>query len=88
MHPTLKPRDQWSRQDVVAFHLRTLALHVDPLRGEIKALADAIEVNPITISRWATQGFVPLHQVKRLQKRYGEKLVPGDELCPAANRRS
>lgn len=64
-----------------------LALHVDPKDGLLSTLAEAIEVNPITVWRWKSQGFVPYHQVTRLQRRYGKKLVPEDELCPAQYRR-
>lgn len=88
MHPTLKPREQWTREEVIGFHLALLALHVDPKHGRLNALADAIEINPITLGRWKTQGYVPWHQVQRLQKRYGKKLVPEDELCPLDYRRS
>jgi hypothetical protein len=88
MHPTLKPRDQWTREEVVGFHLNMLALHVDPKDGLLTTLAMAIEVDPVTLGRWKAQGYVPWHQVVRLQKRYGKKLVPENELCPAENRRS
>ena len=88
MHPTLKPREHWSREEIIGFHLNVLALHVDPKDGRLASLAEAIEVNPITLGRWKSQGFVPWHQVRRLQKRYGETLVPEDELCPPKYRRS
>lgn len=88
MHPTLKPRGQWSRTEIISFHLNVLALHVDPLHGRLTTLADALEINPITLSRWKTQGYVPWHRVKYLQKRYGRKLIPEDELCPVEYRRN
>lgn len=88
MHPTLKPRDQWTQQDTIGFHLNVLALHIDPLHGRLSELAKAIEVDPVTIGRWKGQGYVPWHQVKRLKKRYGKHLVPSDELCPVEFRRS
>lgn len=82
MHPTQKPREHWSRNEVVGFYLGVLALHVDPMHGRLNLLADAIEVNSMTLTRWKSQGYVPFHQVKRLQRRYGKKLIPEDELCP------
>lgn len=88
MHPTLKPREQWSREEIIGFHLGLLALHIDPLHGRLNVLADAIEIDPITVGRWKSQGYIPWHQVKRLQKRYGKKLIPEDALCPAEHRRS
>ncbi len=86
MHYTLKPRSEWTRNEVVGFHLGVLALHVDPLNGQLNVLADALELNAMTLTRWKAQGYVPFHQVKRLQKRYGKKLVPEDELCPVEYR--
>jgi len=92
MHPVLK-KDQtaesgeWTRQDTVAFHLNVLALHVDPQRALLSKLAEAIEVDSVTLSRWKNQGFIPWHQVRRLLKKYGKRLVPADELCPVEYRR-
>lgn len=87
MHPTLKPREEWTRSEIVAFHLNILALHVDPLEGRQAALAEALEMSRFALGRWVSMGYVPWHQVKRLKKRYGKKLVPEDELCPAEYRR-
>jgi len=87
MHPTTKPRDQWSREEIVGFHLHTLALHVDPRDGRLSLLADAIEVDAVTIGRWKTQGYVPMFQVRRLLNRFPPELVPEDDLCPAEYRR-
>jgi len=86
MHPTLKPKEEWTRQETVSFYLRTLALHVDPDNGRIQALALALEINKLTLYRWKAQGYVPWHQVKKMQRRYGKKLVPENELCPVENR--
>lgn len=88
MHQSFKPRSEWTREEVVGFHLHQLALHVDPRDGKLNLLADAIEVDPITIGRWKSQGYIPWHQVQRLKKRYGEMLIPEDDLCPADFRRS
>lgn len=85
MHPTMKPRDQWTREEIVGFHLTTLALRIDPEKGRWTELAAAIEVDPITLTRWKTNGYVPWYQVRRLRTRYGEELVP-DELCPVEYR--
>jgi hypothetical protein len=77
-----KARDALSRTDLVSYCLRLLALNVDPGNGHLTKLAEAIDVHPTTVSAWIGQGYVPMFQCKKLQKRFGQKAVPLDDLCP------
>lgn len=77
-----KTRESLSRSDLVSHHLRVLALLADPRNGLLKNLADKIPVHPTTLSTWIEQGYVPLFQCRKLQKLFGKKKVPLDELCP------
>jgi hypothetical protein len=81
-----KTRDSLSRKDLISHHLRLLALIVDPPKGELVSLADDIGVHAATLSAWISQGYVPWFQCKKLQKRFGKKMVPFDDLCPAEYR--
>lgn len=77
-----KTRETLSRNDLVSHHLRVLALIVDPRKGQLNRLAEAIEVHPTTLSTWIEQGYVPLFQCKKMERRFGKKKVLVDELCP------
>lgn len=79
-----KPR-RLTRTEIVSRILRSLAIEVDPRRGELTKLAAHIDVHPVTLSGWISQGYVPKHQVEVLQKKFGS-LVSMDELCPASFR--
>jgi hypothetical protein len=83
-----KTRDSMSRKDLVSHHLRVLALQVDPRTGLLNRLAEELDVHPVTLSAWIAQGYVPWFQCKKLQKRFGRKLVPLDDLCPEEFRRN
>ena len=71
-----------TRKEKVSFHLRTLALRIDPRNGHLQSLADEIGVHSTRMTAWINQGYVPMFQVRKLQKRFGEDHVPVDELCP------
>lgn len=71
-----------TRKELVSYHLRTLALRVDPLNGHLVRLADELDVHPTRLTAWVTQGYVPMFQVRKMQKRFGKKHVLADELCP------
>lgn len=83
-----KIREGLSRNDLVSHHLRVLALIVDPPRGHLTNLADAIGVHVTTLSAWIAQGYVPWFQCKKLVKRFGKKTVVLDDLCPDEYRNS
>lgn len=78
----IKPREEMTRQEVVAFVLRNCALRCDPRHGHLKSLADVIDTHEVTLSVWIRQGYVPVHQVAKLQKKFGKKNAPLDDLCP------
>jgi len=63
------------RQTVVAFVLRQCALVVDPRYGKLSTLADEIDVHYTTLSLWIQEGRVPERAAKRLQRRFGKKLI-------------
>ena len=77
-----KTRETMTRNELISHHMRRLALIADPVNGHLSKLADHIEVHATTISAWIAQGYVPWFQCKKIQKRFGRKLVPLDELCP------
>jgi hypothetical protein len=87
MH-AVKPREDMTRQEVVSFVLRQCALLCDPRHGHLKSLAEAIGAHEVTVSVWIGQGYVPEHQVYKLQKKFGEQNAPLDDLCPVEFRRS
>lgn len=82
----VQKRVSMTRQELVAFHLRTLALRVDPRNGHLSKLADEISVHSTRVTAWINQGYVPMFQVRKLQKMFGKKHVPVDELCPPEHR--
>lgn len=84
----VRTREQMTREERVSFVLRQCALLVDPRNGYLKSLADVLEIHEVTLSVWIKQGYVPFHQAKKLQKRFGKKRAPVDELCPTSFRRT
>lgn len=84
----VKPRDEMTRQEIVSLVLRQCALLCDPRHGHLKSLADALEVHEVTVSVWIGQGYVPEHQIRKLQKKFGKKNAPIDDLCPVEFRRA
>ena len=84
----VKSRDEMTRQELISFILRNCALMCDPRYGRLKALAEAIDTHEVTVSVWISQGYVPEHQVRKLQKRFGKKSAPIDDLCPVEFRRN
>lgn len=83
----IKPRNEMTRQELVSFILRQCALLCDPISGHLKSLSPLLEVHDVTLSVWISQGYVPEHQVVKLQKRFGEDNAPLDDLCPVEYRR-
>lgn len=83
----VKPREEMSRQEIVSFVLRQCALLCDPRHGHLKTLAAEIDAHEVTLSVWINQGYVPLHQCQKLQKKFGKKNAPLDDLCPVEFRR-
>lgn len=77
-----------ARQEIVSKALRTLALHHDPMSGNLTKLADRIQVHPVTLSVWINKGYVPHASVLVLEAVFGKQLVDLDALCPLENRRS
>lgn len=79
-----KTRDSLSRNDLVSFHLRRLALIADPANGQLLKLADDIGVHPTTLSNWIAQGCVPWFQCLKIQRRFRRfvSITDLDELCP------
>lgn len=75
-------RVSMTRKELVSYHLRTLALLLDPRNGHLSKLAAEISVHSTRVTAWINQGYVPLFQVRKLEKRFGKKNVPSDELCP------
>lgn len=71
-----------TRKELVSVNLRMLALRVDPLTGHLSKLAAKIDVHPTRMNAWINQGYVPMFQVRKLQKQLGKKHVLVDELCP------
>ena len=67
--------DGCDRQTVVAFVLRQCALAVDPRYGKLSVLAEEVDVHYTTLSLWIQQGWVPTRAAKRLQRRFGKKLI-------------
>jgi hypothetical protein len=84
----VKPREEMTRQEIVSFALRQCALLCDPKHGHLKSLAAVIDAHEVTLSVWIGQGYVPEHQVRKLQKKFGKKNAPLDDLCPVEFRRS
>lgn len=87
MTTRLKPRTEWTRQEIVTHALRSCALAVDP-NGLLKSLADEINLHETTFSRWIAQGYVPWHRARFLQRKFGKSRVCASELCPAEYRRN
>jgi hypothetical protein len=79
-------RVSMTRQELVSHHLRSLALRVDPVYGQLKMLAADIDVHTTTLSAWIAQGYVPEFQVRKMLRRYGKKYVILDDLCPVEYR--
>ena len=77
-----KPRDSLTRSEIVSNRLRKLAKLADLDNGYLKILADRLDVHQTTISAWIAQGYVPVFQVRKLQRRFGKRHAPLDELCP------
>lgn len=84
----VKPREEMTRNELVSFILRQCALLCDPKHGHLKSLAAVIDAHEVTLSVWIGQGYVPEHQVRKLQKKFGKKNAPLDDLCPVEFRRS
>lgn len=78
----VKPRDSLTRSEIVSNRLRKLAKLADLDNGYLKVLADRLDVHQTTISAWIAQGYVPMFQVRKLQRRFGNRSAPLDELCP------
>lgn len=64
-----------SPQEQVSFCLRQCALHLNPRTGHLKDLAEELEVHDTTLSLWIREGRIPRKAARRLQRRFGSKLV-------------
>jgi len=82
---THKPREEWTRQEIVSHALRSCALQIDPKLGRLKVLAEAMNRHETTISEWIAAGRVPAPSARWLQRRFGKKLADAAELCPPDN---
>lgn len=81
-----KTRVSMTRKELVSHHLRVLALRVDPVNGYLTSLAEELDVHTTTLSAWISQGYVPLFQCRKMQKKFGRRFVDLDDLCPAQYR--
>lgn len=64
-----------SPQDQVSLCLRQCALNLSPRTGYLKDLAAELEVHETTLSLWIREGRIPRKAARRLQRRFGKKLV-------------
>lgn len=87
MTQVVKPKADMSRQELVSFILRSCALQIDPRFGHLKSLAADMESHEVTLSNWITQGYVPFHKARKLERKFGKKIASADELCPDEFRR-
>lgn len=62
-------------QEHVAYCLRMCALRIDPLNGYLKDLATELDLHETTLSKWKREGRIPLKAARRLQRRFGKRLV-------------
>lgn len=62
-------------QDQVSLCLRQCALHLNPRTGYLKDLAAEMDVHETTLSLWMREGRIPRKAARRLQRRFGKKLV-------------
>lgn len=62
-------------QEQVSFCLRQCALALNPRTGYLKDLAAELEVHETTLSLWMREGRIPVKAARRLQRRFGKKLV-------------
>ncbi len=69
-----------SRDELVSLTLRQCALHLDPRYGRLSVLAKEFDLHESTLSVWIRNGRVPPKAARRLQKRFGAKLVNVDLL--------
>lgn len=70
--------DGADRETIVSLTLRQCALVIDPRYGKLSALADEFELHPTTLSLWIREGRIPIKAARRLQRRFGKKLVNVD----------
>lgn len=80
-------KENMTRQDLVSFILRNLALRIDPRNGHLKSLAPLLDTHEVTLSNWIAQGYVPFHKARKLEAKFGKVHAPIDDLCPEEFRR-
>jgi hypothetical protein len=74
MNP-IQPREDLTREEIVSLCLRQCALVIDPRNGHLKSLAAEFEWHEITVYQWIKNGRIPFKSARRLQRRFGKKLV-------------
>lgn len=74
------PPADLDRVEYVSFVMRQLALLLDPQYGRISVLADEFELHESTVGQWMRNGRVPHKAAKRLERRFGKKLVKIEQL--------
>lgn len=80
MHLDPERKRRMTPSEVVKHHLLTMALVVDPGNGRLEHLAEAIELHPVTLSKWIAQGYIPDFQLRKLVNRFGD-LAPVADLA-------
>lgn len=63
------------RSTLVSLTLRQCALVVDPRYGRLSNLAEELDVHATTLSLWIREGRIPRKAARRLQRRFGKKLI-------------
>ena len=66
------------REERISLTLRQCALTLDPRYGKLSALADELELHVTTLHLWIRQWYIPTKSARRLQRRFGKKLVNAD----------
>ena len=79
MTPIIPPDDA-DRTTIVSLCLRQCALIVDPKNGHLTKLAEHLDLHPVTLSKWLSDGRVPRKSAKRLARVFGKKFVNVDLL--------
>jgi hypothetical protein len=82
MNP-IKPSGDLSREDAVSLCLRQCALVVDPRYGRLSKLAEEFELHETTLGLWIRNGRIPRKSCRKLERRFGKKLVKFDFLVDA-----
>lgn len=71
----MTPSDNEDSSTAVSLALRRCALVIDPRYGKLSSLADEFDLHATTLSKWISNGRIPLKAARRLQKRFGKSLI-------------